>query len=113
MVSDSFSAWLVPKDISKLQKHEIQAYIDEPFKRSGDLLTGYRIALDPTKWEEEWDAASALAAEEEANAEIDQLDSDEAEDKDAMDEDEDAEDEEGGKKKQKSKKRKRESEGVP
>ncbi|KAJ3491935.1 hypothetical protein NLI96_g351 [Meripilus lineatus] len=107
----NYSAWLVPKDISKLQKHEIQAYIEEPFKRSGDLLAGYRIALDPTKWEEEREAASAEAAEEEANAEIDQLDSDGPEDGDAMDEDEDEEDEEGSKKKPKSKKRKRESEG--
>ena len=42
----------MPKDISKLQQHEIQAYIDEPYKKSGDLLQGYKIALDPKKWEE-------------------------------------------------------------
>ncbi|KAJ3561459.1 hypothetical protein NP233_g10179 [Leucocoprinus birnbaumii] len=68
-------AWLVAKDISRLQNHEIQAYINEPFKKSGELLQGYRIALDPTKWEEEREAESRLAAEEEANAEVDQLDS--------------------------------------
>ena len=70
------SAWIVPKDISRLQQHEIQAYINEPFKRSADLLQGYRIALNPTKWEEEREAARVQAEENEANAEIDQLESD-------------------------------------
>jgi len=67
----------VPKDISKLQSHEIQSYISEPNKKSEELLQGYRIALDPTKWEEEREAARRLAVEEEANAEVDQLDSEE------------------------------------
>ncbi|KAJ3527610.1 hypothetical protein NM688_g8106 [Phlebia brevispora] len=91
-------AWMVPKDISKLQQHEIQAYINEPYKRSGDLLQGYKIALDPTKWEEERDAAQAEAAEEEANAEVDQLESDAAEEEEEEEE------------KPKTKKRKRDSE---
>ncbi|EKM54777.1 uncharacterized protein PHACADRAFT_258859 [Phanerochaete carnosa HHB-10118-sp] len=94
-------AWVVPKDISKLQQHEIQAYIDEPYKKSGDLLQGYKIALDPKKWEEEREALQAEAAEEEANAEVDQLEESEA--------DEGAEDEDD-EKKPKTKKRKRESE---
>ncbi|KAF5348117.1 hypothetical protein D9756_010760 [Leucocoprinus leucothites] len=68
-------AWLVSKDISKLQTHEIQAYINEPFKKSGELLQGYRIALDPSKWIAEREAQARLAAEEEANAEVDQLES--------------------------------------
>lgn len=67
----------MPKDISKLQSHEIQSYISEPNKKSEELLQGYRIALDPTKWEEEREAARRLALEEEANAEVDQLDSEE------------------------------------
>ena len=67
------SAWLVPKDISKLQTHEIEAYISEPYKRSGDLLTGYRIALDPKKWEEERETAGVETLEDEP--EIDELDS--------------------------------------
>ncbi|KAF9456049.1 hypothetical protein BDZ94DRAFT_1276644 [Collybia nuda] len=69
-------AWLVAKDMSKLQTHEIQSYISEPFKKSGDLLQGYRIALDPTQWEEERAMATHEAFEEEANAEVDQLESD-------------------------------------
>jgi hypothetical protein len=64
---------LVPKDISKLQTHEIEAYISEPYRRSGDLLTGYRVALDPKKWEEE--RAAALAEGVEDEPEIDELDS--------------------------------------
>lgn len=95
-------AWIVPKDISRLQQHEIQAYIAEPFKRSGDLLKGYRIALDPKAWEEEKEAAAAEAREEEANAEVDQLESDGEEE---PDDDED--------KKKKTKKRKRDSDVAP
>ncbi|PBK59513.1 hypothetical protein ARMSODRAFT_1071475, partial [Armillaria solidipes] len=40
-------SWLDPTDISKLQEHEIEAYMNELFKKSGDLLTGYKDALDP------------------------------------------------------------------
>ncbi|TFK44037.1 hypothetical protein BDQ12DRAFT_672276 [Crucibulum laeve] len=89
-------AWLVSKDISKLQRHEVESYINEPFKKSADLLAGYRIALDPKSWEEERDAMTHDAVEAEANAEIDQLESEA---------DEDASE----KKASKSKKRKRES----
>jgi len=96
-------AWLMPKDISKLQEHEIQAYINEPYKRSSDLLQGYRIALNPTKWEEERDAARAQAEENEANAEVDQLESDAAPE---------AEEDEEEPKKSKPKKRKRDSEAA-
>ncbi|KAF8625302.1 hypothetical protein AX15_005435 [Amanita polypyramis BW_CC] len=91
-------AWLVAKDISKLQPHEIESYINEPFKRSGDLLQGYRIALDPTKWEQEVEAAGQVAVEEEANAEIDELESERDDDDSA---------------KAKSKKRKRLSDAAP
>ncbi|KZT10579.1 uncharacterized protein LAESUDRAFT_338768 [Laetiporus sulphureus 93-53] len=92
-------AWIVPKDISKLQQHEIEAYINEPYKRNGDLLQGYHIALDPVKWEEEREARRAEAAEEEANAEIDQLESDGEEEAD-----------DGEEKKSKARKRKRDTE---
>ncbi|KAJ8502613.1 hypothetical protein ONZ45_g11592 [Pleurotus djamor] len=68
-------AWLASKDISKLLPHEIQSYLSEPHKKSGDLLEGYKIALDPKEWEE--NMASAGEAEAEANAEVDQLDSEE------------------------------------
>ena len=91
------SAWLVSKDMSRLQTHEIQAYVNEPFKKSGELLEGYRIALDPTKWEAKVEAERAEAAEEEENAEVDQL-----EEPDADGDDDDDE-------KPKTKKRKRES----
>ncbi|KAK7692148.1 hypothetical protein QCA50_003767 [Cerrena zonata] len=97
-------AWLVGKDISRLLPHEIQAYIQEPFKRSGDLLEGYKIAQDPRDWEASRDALQAEAAENEANEEVDQLDSEG---------EEEAEDEDEEEKKTKSKKRKRDSEPAP
>jgi hypothetical protein len=93
------SAWLLPKDISKLQRHEIESYINEPPKKSGDLLNGYRIALEPTKWEEERrnmiDAAGEQDEEEDGVDEVDELQSGE----------------EDGKPRKNTKKRKRESEG--
>lgn len=87
------SAWTVAKDISKLQRHEIEAYVNEPSKKSGDLREGYQIALDPEKWLAEKEAQAQEHADAEANAAIDQLDSEE----------------EGADSKTKSKKRKRES----
>ncbi|KAH9940371.1 uncharacterized protein BXZ73DRAFT_42783 [Epithele typhae] len=95
-------AWTVPKDISRLQQHEIQAYLDEPAKRSAELMKGYRIALDPKAWEEEREATKARAQEQEANAEVDQLDSD----------GEDEGDDDDGEKKKKPKKRKRDSDAA-
>ncbi|KAK0462239.1 uncharacterized protein EV420DRAFT_1639446 [Desarmillaria tabescens] len=68
-------SWLAPKDISKLQQHEIEAYINEPFKKSGDLLTGYKVALDPSDWEKRKAEQAEAAASEEVVDEVDQLDS--------------------------------------
>ena len=67
------SAWLVSKDISRLKEHEIHAYINEPHKKNADLLAGYRIALDPGKWEKERESLEMAAAEQEDNAPVDQL----------------------------------------
>jgi len=97
-------SWLVSKDISRLKTHEIEAFINEPSKRSGELLDGYKVALNPTKWDEEQELRRARAEEEEANAEVDQLDAD----MDGLDADGDADADEGLS--SKSKKRKRESE---
>lgn len=99
-------AWLVSKDISRLQQHEIEAYINEPYKKSGDLLTGYRIALDPTKWEEELENKRVEAAEAEENAEVDQLEAESS----VADADADADEDD---KPIKPKKRKRDSEAAP
>lgn len=92
------SAWTVAKDLSKLQKHEIEAFIGEPSKKSGDLHKGYQIALDPEEWIAEKDSEAQEAAEHEANAAVDQLDSEGEDD--------------GESKSAKSKKRKRESEAA-
>ncbi|KAI0074405.1 hypothetical protein K474DRAFT_1601468 [Panus rudis PR-1116 ss-1] len=97
-------AWLRPGDLSKLQRHEIQAFLaDPPSNKKADLIKGYRIALDPAKWEEEMEAVTAAAAEAEENAEVDQLDESDGE-HEAEDDDEEV--------KKKPKKRKRESD-VP
>ena len=98
-----YSAWLVSKDISRLKPHEIEAFINEPSKRSGELLDGYKVAVDPAKWEEEQELKRAHAEEEEANAEVDQLDGE----TDGLDADGDADADEAP---SKSRKRKRESE---
>ncbi|KAJ8078334.1 hypothetical protein AAF712_002826 [Marasmius tenuissimus] len=72
-------AWLTPKDISKLQKHEIEAYINEPHKTNKELLAGYRAALNPTEWEESRNNDLADAddddeeEEEEGRPEVDEL----------------------------------------
>lgn len=94
------SSWLISKDLSLLQKHEIEAYINEPHKKSGDLLKGYQIAMDPTEWEETLEEQRVAIEEAEANEEVDQL--------------EDGDDVEVDTKKSKvSKKRKREGEPKP
>ena len=95
------SAWVVPKDMSKLKEHEIQSYINEPHKRSGDLLAGYKIALDPTEWEKEKAVEAAEAKEKAENAQVDELD-----DEDAQGDEDDPEKKTAAK----SRKRKRESE---
>ncbi|KAI0266949.1 hypothetical protein BC834DRAFT_871703 [Gloeopeniophorella convolvens] len=99
-------SWLVAKDISRLKQHEIEAFINEPSKRSGELLDGYKVALDPAKWEEEQELKRANAEEEEANAEVDQLDAE----TDGLDADGDADADEAP---SKSKKRKRDPEAKP
>ncbi|KDQ07165.1 hypothetical protein BOTBODRAFT_60143 [Botryobasidium botryosum FD-172 SS1] len=95
-------AWAVTKDLSRLQPHEIQAFINEPHKKNGDLMTGYKIAQDPSKWEAERELARKQSeeAERQLEAETDQLEEEDAE----GDEDED----EGGSPKKPAKKRKRE-----
>jgi len=66
-------AWLVSKDISRLKEHEIRAYINEPHKKNVELLTGYRIALDPEKWEKELESLQVATTEQEDNEPVDQL----------------------------------------
>ncbi|KAH8118973.1 Tudor/PWWP/MBT [Phellopilus nigrolimitatus] len=92
-------AWALPKDLSKLKKHEIEAYIAEPHKKNFDLLKGYRIALNPEGWENEMEKKRADAEEAEEAEEVDELDGEEE-----VDEEEE--------KPAKAKKRKRESEAA-
>ena len=94
----SFSAWVMSKDLSKLKRHEIEAYIAEPHKKNGDLLNGYRIALDPEKWEKEIleNSMQVDESDNDVDEEVDQLDGEEEADED----------------KPKPKKRKRDSEAA-
>jgi len=81
-------SWMGPKEISLLQKHEIEAYISEPHKKNGDLLDGYKVALDPTEWlAKKKDEAENAPAYDPAG-EVDELE----------DEDADGEEDTGGKK---------------
>ena len=96
---ESYSSWSVAKDMSKLQKHEIEAFVNEPSKKNGDLLLGYNVALDPEPWLAKKDAQAQEEAEFEANAPVDQLVSEEDADEEP--------------KSTKSKKRKRDSDATP
>ncbi|KZS98561.1 hypothetical protein SISNIDRAFT_148144 [Sistotremastrum niveocremeum HHB9708] len=87
-------SWAIAKDLSLLQKHEIEAYISEPHKKSGDLLKGYQIALNPEAWEAEREAQRVDDEEAEADAEIDELEGEQ-----------DGEADEDGEKKPKAKKK--------
>ncbi|SJL18646.1 uncharacterized protein ARMOST_22243 [Armillaria ostoyae] len=68
-------SWLAPKDISKLQQHEIEAYINEPLKKSDDLLTSYKFALDPFEWDKHKAEQAEAAASGGVVDEVDQFDS--------------------------------------
>ncbi|KAL1725226.1 hypothetical protein EV714DRAFT_256017 [Schizophyllum commune] len=73
-------AWLYPKDISKLQKHEIESYLSDPpnAKTKGELHEGYKIALDPEPWAAELAERIEAAGvqeddDEDAENEVDEL----------------------------------------
>lgn len=89
------SAWTASRDLSSLTTREIEAYVSSPAKKSGDLLTAYKIARDPTEWQRQRD---------EAQAEYDNLQAQAAQ---YVDELQSGDEEESGAKK--SKKRKSES----
>ncbi|KAJ7645008.1 hypothetical protein B0H17DRAFT_458673 [Mycena rosella] len=48
-------AWLGPKELKRLTTADINAFVRDAGagRKSGDLLAGYRSALDPTAWEKE------------------------------------------------------------
>lgn len=105
-------SWAVAKDLSRLQQHEIEAYINEPSKKNSELKRGYEVALDPTPWIEEIERkeadAEAAAAEEEEG--VDQLEDSEGGGEEEVDSDADSASASTKKKKsQAGKKRKRES----
>ncbi|GAA5981213.1 hypothetical protein JCM5350_006063 [Sporobolomyces pararoseus] len=66
-------AWSQPRDLSLLQAKEIDAFINGPGKKKGDLLQGYQIAKDPAEWITEKDDIAAEVQKREAEAEDDEL----------------------------------------
>ena len=58
-----FSTWVVAKDISKLPKHQIEVFINEPplVRTNSHLYKAYKIALNPASWLAEEDVAVEMA----------------------------------------------------
>jgi hypothetical protein len=75
-----YSAWLHSKDMSSLEKHEMEAFLaDENKKGDPELCEGYRHALDPKpfveKLKEDRAALVRKLEEREQNAKVDRLES--------------------------------------
>ncbi|GAA6034486.1 hypothetical protein JCM8097_005353 [Rhodosporidiobolus ruineniae] len=77
-------SWSASRDLSLLTQKEISAYLSSTNKKKGDLLEGYRIAQDPSEWNQrkadeqaEYDELVAQAAED---GDEDQLASDDGKD---------------------------------
>ena len=68
---------MTPKEISHLQKHEIEAYINEPHRKTPDLLEGYKIALDPAEWLTRMRLRSQVGSTYAEEAMIDELEDEE------------------------------------
>ena len=55
------SAWVVGRYVEKLDRDDIESYINETYtvagQRERELLEGYRVALDPRSWLETWKLA--------------------------------------------------------
>lgn len=87
---------MVPKELSLLQKHEIEAYVNEPHKKNGELLEGYKIALDPSEWLDKKKTEAENVTTYDPEGEVDELE-----------DEEDADGEDASGKKSKGTKRKR------
>ncbi|KAJ7026356.1 hypothetical protein C8F04DRAFT_109581, partial [Mycena alexandri] len=109
-------AWLPPKELTRLTTAQINSFVsDEGARRKGgDLMEGYRKALDPAAWEEEYAANPPPAKKSKSKSKAKKRDDEEEDELDAEDapdaEEADAEDEE---EKAAPKKRKRASEPAP
>ncbi|KAJ7082124.1 hypothetical protein C8R44DRAFT_823154 [Mycena epipterygia] len=101
-------AWLPPKELKRLSAAEITAFVGDSARKEGELMEGYRKALDPVAWEEEHAAnppatkkrkSKSKAKKREDGDEEDELAADEAPADDDAEEEADAEeDEKAGKK---------------
>ncbi|KEI39533.1 uncharacterized protein L969DRAFT_454225 [Mixia osmundae IAM 14324] len=93
-------AWTKPQDAAILTLNAIEKYIERNAGKKGSLLEGYKIALDPTEWEEKQVQLAAAhqayldsypqaeQSDEEEEVEVEVEVTDDGEDEDLMDEDE-------------------------
>lgn len=80
------SSWASPRDLEALEPEQIAAYISKSKSKGSEILTAYKTAQDPTKWEEEQQQKADDFARK--NAGLDEIDEDEPEkEEDELDED--------------------------
>ncbi|KAJ7441521.1 hypothetical protein B0H11DRAFT_2096109 [Mycena galericulata] len=85
-------AWLPPKELTRLTSEAITAFVQDSSKKGGELMEGYRKALDPVAWEQEH-AANPPAAKKRGKSKSKAKKRDEGDEEDELDADEPAEDE--------------------
>ncbi|KAJ6517310.1 hypothetical protein C8R47DRAFT_1086941 [Mycena vitilis] len=89
-------AWLTPKDITPLKSAQINAYVTQQSgagaRKAGELMEGYKIALDPDSWEAE-QAANPPTAKKRKSKSQKQANDEEEEEEEVVDEEEEGEEE--------------------
>ncbi|KAJ7605270.1 hypothetical protein DFH06DRAFT_1253123 [Mycena polygramma] len=113
-------AWLAAKDLTRLATAQIEEYImqDAGGRKAGDLMEGYKKALDPVAWEEEHVANPHAAKKRKSKSKAkkkgeDGDEEDELAADDAAEEEPEEEAEEDEEKEKAGKKRKRVSSPAP
>ncbi|KAJ7150147.1 hypothetical protein C8R43DRAFT_1006428 [Mycena crocata] len=113
-------AWLPPKELKRLTPGEIAAFVEGGAaggggRKTGDLMEGYRKALDPEAWEEEHAANPPAAKRRKSNSKAKKREDGDEKDELAADEAADEEDEEAAEDEEQKvgKKRKRAGSDAP
>ncbi|KAJ6553308.1 hypothetical protein B0H19DRAFT_1156151 [Mycena capillaripes] len=100
-------AWLSPKELSHLTAAQINEFVSGAgqARKAGDLMEGYKKALDPAAWEKEHTANPPAAKKLKSKGKASKKDEEEEEEDAAADEDEieeEAEEEKAGKKRKRA-----------
>ncbi|KAJ7688702.1 hypothetical protein B0H17DRAFT_1067933, partial [Mycena rosella] len=112
-------AWLGPKELKRLTTADINAFVSDAGKgrKGGDLMEGYRNALDPTAWEKEQAASPPPKKQRKSKTKVKEEQEDEEEEDEIVTEeapaDEDEEEAEPEEDEKPGKKRKRASSPAP